>query len=132
MCLAMAQIARRGTDQFGDFVGMLKFGAIPLKAPSPIPEKNLRGRLDNPRFPRSSRPKKQQVADWPSRRGKSGAKTLIEVSHRLHSFFLPDDLGPQQTVEVACIVAADCGIQLLSGGPHLVSPCRFPKSERQP
>src|SRR5258708_16126200 len=118
MCLAMAQIARRGTDQFGDFVGMLKFGAIHLKDHSRIPEKNLRGRFDNTRFTRSSRSQEQQVADWPSRRGKSGAKNLIEVYHRLHSFFLPHDLCPQQTVAFASILTPPSRFHLLSAFPH--------------
>src|SRR6267143_679646 len=111
---------------------MLKFGAIHLNYRAGIPEENLRGRFDDPRFARPGRSQEQQVADWPSLRVQSGAKDLIYVYQRLNSFFLPDDLGPHGTVEITCHLAADCRVQFLSGGgSHFVPPrVRPPRARR--
>src|SRR5882672_1548555 len=111
---------------------MLKFSAIHLNYRAGIPEENLRGRFDNTRFARSGRPQEQQVADWPSLRVQSGAKDLMQVYKRLNCFFLPDDFGLHGTVEVTCNLAADCRVQLLSGGgSHFVPPrVRPPRARR--
>src|SRR6266850_4481702 len=109
---------------------MLKFGAIHLNYHAGIPEENFGSRFDNARFARSGRSQEQQVANWPSLRVQSSAKDLMKIYECLNSFFLPDDLGPHGTVEVMCDLAADCRVQLLSGGGSHFLPPRVGPRER--
>ena len=50
MSFAMAEVARRRTDELGNFVGVLKFGAIDLDDQTGITEKNFRGGFDDARL----------------------------------------------------------------------------------
>src|ERR1700730_1478738 len=102
---------------------MLKFCAIYLNDRAGIAKENFRSRFYNARFARSGGAQEQEVTDRPPRRVQSGAKDLIQVHQSLNSFFLSNDLGSHGPVELSRLIAADCGIQLPSGGgTHLQSP----------
>jgi hypothetical protein len=73
---------------------MLEFRTIHLDDGSRIPEENLRSGFHDTRFARTCGSQEQQIANWPPRRIQTGAEDLVQVHKGLHTFFLPDDLGP--------------------------------------
>ena len=50
----MPEISRRRTDQFGDFMTVLKLSAVDLNDAASIPEERLRGGFHRARFPGTS------------------------------------------------------------------------------
>ena len=61
--LAMSEVARRRTDQFGDLVRVLKLGAIDLDAGPRIAEQGFRHRFNDAGLTGSGWTKQQEVAD---------------------------------------------------------------------
>jgi hypothetical protein len=123
MRLAVAQIPWGRTDQFRDFMRMLELRAVYLDHQAWVTKQNLCGSFDNARLPGPRRSQEQKVTDRPTRGIQPRAKHLVEIDEGLNTFFLPDDLRPQSVVEIACIVAADTRIELLSdGSSHGYSP----------
>src|SRR5438552_3338006 len=116
MGLAMPQIAWGRTDQFGNFMGVLEFGAVDLDDRAPISKENLGSRFDDAGLARACRSEKKQVADWAPWRVQARAEHLIHIDQGLYAFFLSDDLGAQRAVEVPSVTAADRWIQLLAYG----------------
>src|SRR5271157_3001322 len=116
MSFAMAEIAWGRADEFRDFVRVLKFRAIDFDDQAGIAKENFRGGFHNAGFsgPRGS--KKEEVADRASRRIKACGEHLEKIHEGLHAFFLANDLGAKRLMEVARVVAADAGIELLPHG----------------
>jgi hypothetical protein len=133
----MTEITWGRTNQLGDFVGVLEFRAIDLYHHARVSEQNLCGGFHDARFAGSRGSQEQKVTNWTPRRIQTGTKYLVEVDERLHAFLLPNDLGAQGVVKVARIIAADAGIELLSGGgfhgysPQQVKPLASPLAQVQ-
>ena len=53
MSLAMAEVAWRGDDQFGNFVRVLEFGAVDLDTGARVAEEGLRHCLNDSSFSRT-------------------------------------------------------------------------------
>src|SRR5215470_8192026 len=95
-------------------MGMLEFRAIHLDHQPGIPKKNLRSRFHDARLAGPCWPQEKQVAYRPARRIQPGAEYLVQINQRLDPFFLANDLGAQRLVKIACVVAADGRVKLLS------------------
>jgi hypothetical protein len=59
MSLAVAQITRGRTDELGDFMGVLKFGAVNLNDRARAAKQNFCASLDDTRFAGTGRPQEQ-------------------------------------------------------------------------
>ena len=116
MSFAVAEIARGRTDEFGNFVGVLKFGAVYLDDAAGIAKENFGGGFDDARLAGASGTEKEKIADGAAGRVQAGAEDLVEVDERLHALFLANDFGAESLLEIAGIVAADAGIELLFCG----------------
>ena len=53
MGFAMAEISRRGANQFGDFVRVLELGAVDLDDSARVADQRFGGGLDDPRLSRT-------------------------------------------------------------------------------
>jgi hypothetical protein len=58
---AVSEISRRRADEFGNFVRMLKFGAVDFDDRMRFAKQNLRCRFDNSRFSEPVGPKNRSV-----------------------------------------------------------------------
>ena len=116
MSFAMAEIAWGRTDELGNFVRVLKFGAVHLDDETGIAEENFRGGFDDARFARTGRTEEEQIPNGTAGRVEAGAKDLIEVDEGLHTLFLADDLAANGVMEIAGIGATDGGVQLMANG----------------
>jgi hypothetical protein len=92
---------------------MLEFRAVYLDNHAGIAEQNLGSCFNDARFARAGRSKEQQIAHGAPWRVQSRTKYLVKIDESLYTLLLANDLGAQSLVEVARIVAADAGIQLL-------------------
>src|SRR5439155_18921928 len=61
--LTMAEVARRGADQFCDFMAMLKLRTVDLDKSSRTSKQNFGGGLNYSRFARTCWTQKEQVTD---------------------------------------------------------------------
>jgi hypothetical protein len=113
MGFAVAEIARGGANKFGNFMGMLEFGAVDLDDHAGVAKEDFRGSFDDAGLAGAGGTEKKQIAHRAAGRVQAGAEDLVEVDKRLHAFFLADDTGTKRLVEIAGIAAADCRIQLL-------------------
>src|ERR1700722_14300175 len=114
MCFAVPQIARRRTNQFGDFMRMLKLRAIDLNHRSRVAKQYFSGGLDDARLARTGWTEEQQIDHRPSGRVQSSAEHLVQIHQGLHALFLADDLRAQGAFKIARVIAADAGIELLA------------------
>src|SRR5258708_10487817 len=99
MSFAMPQISRRRTNQFRDFVGVLKLGAVYLDDGAWIAKQNFSGGFHNARLTGTGGTEEQQVANWPPWRIQARAEHLIQVHQRLHALFLTDNLRAERCLE---------------------------------
>ena len=112
MRFAVAQVARRRTDQLGNFVGVLELRAVHLDDRARIAKQDLRGGFHDARLARTSGAEEQQVPYGTAGRAHSGAEDLIQVHDGANAFFLPDDLVAQGVLELLRLDAAKRGIEL--------------------
>src|SRR5258708_11381506 len=96
MCLAVAQVAWRRTNQLGNLVRVLELRAIHFNDRASVPKKDFRCRFHDARLSRAGRTQEQQVAYRTAGRVQSGTKDLKHVNYGLDALFLPDDLGAQR------------------------------------
>src|SRR5216683_2961782 len=123
MGLAVAQISRRGTNQFGNFVGVLKFRAIDFDHRTGVPKKDLRSRFHDARLSGTGRTEEQQVAHRTAGGVQSGTKHLKHVNQGLYTFFLSHNLCSQRRVKITRVIASDGWIQLMANGSfHFINP----------
>ena len=111
MRFAMAEIAGRRTDELGDLVRMLEFGAIHLDHRVRVTEEDFRGRFHHSRFPRAGGAEKKKIADRAAGRGEAGFVELEEIGDRGDGFLLPDDFLGKEIFEDLRFGAADCRIE---------------------
>src|SRR5207245_7231856 len=64
-------ISRRGANELGNLVGVLKFRAIYLDNRAGIPKQDLRRRFDDAGLSRARRPEKEEVSYGAARRVRS-------------------------------------------------------------
>src|ERR1044071_6716537 len=107
----MSQIARRRTDELGDFVAVLELCAVNLDESAWIPEQNLRSGFHDSRFTRAGRSQKQQIADGPAGRRHSGQIGLVNVYDLLNAPLLADDFAPESPLEVEYVRASHFGVE---------------------
>src|ERR1043166_354440 len=93
MRLAVAKETRRGADQFGDFVGVLKLGAIYLDACARVAEQRLRQRFNHAGLARPGRPQEKQISYGPSRRIQSRQEHLVNLYHFFYCRVLANNLA---------------------------------------
>src|SRR5215469_1764787 len=126
MRLPVSQVAGRGADQFGDFVRVLKLGAIDLDARPGVAEQSLGHRLDHPRLAGSCRPQEEQVSHRPAGRIQSRQKHLIDFDDFLDGLVLAYDLAAQGVVKLSGIMTAAGGIEYSAEHAfHMLWPCFF-------
>jgi hypothetical protein len=102
---------------------VLELRAIDLDHCAGISKKDFRGRFDDACLSRTCRTQKKQVPHWTARRIQSGAKNLKHIDEGLHALFLTYDLGPQGSVKITGVIAADGWIQLMADGRfHFINP----------
>src|SRR6185295_18041665 len=80
-CFAMSEISRGRADKLGDFVRMLKFGAVDLNHGVRIGEQNLRGGFNYARLTGTGRTEEQHGSNRPVDWIHSGEKYLVEAGH---------------------------------------------------
>src|SRR6478672_2468162 len=106
MGLPMSQVARRRTDQLGDFVGVLELRAVDLDASARVAEERLGQSFDDAGFPGPGGPQEQKIAYRASRRIQPGQEHLVDLHDFFDGLILPDDLATQSGVELPRVVAA--------------------------
>src|SRR5207244_4309022 len=111
---AVAEVARRGANELGNLVGVLKFRAIYLDDRAGIPKQDLRRRFDDAGLSRARRPEKEEVSYGAARRVQSGTEDLVHVDQGLYTFLLANNLGAQGTMKIPRIVAAYGWVQLVA------------------
>jgi len=92
---AMPQVTGRGSDQLGDFVAVLEFGAVNLDDGVRIAQQRLGGGLDDAGLARTGRTQEQQVGHGPPWRGQPGQVHLIDADDLANGFILSYDELPQ-------------------------------------
>src|SRR5215472_2569736 len=121
MSFTMPEIARRRTDQFGDFMTMLEFGAIDFDYRSSISDHRFGERLDEPRFTRSRWTQEQKVADRAAGSVHSGQKSLIDINDLINGIVLSNDPLVQICVELLCLASTLNGIQPFICAHHAIT-----------
>src|SRR5260370_34495937 len=91
MGFAMPDISWRRTDQFGDFVTVLKLGTVDFNNGARITDERFRSRFHCACFPGTSRTQEQEGADRPAHRGQPSEKSLISLNDMVNCFVLSND-----------------------------------------
>jgi hypothetical protein len=115
MGLAVTQVARRRTDQFGDFVGVLELGAIDLDAGAGVSEERFRESFHYARLTRPRWAEEKQIADWASGGIQSREEHLVNFDYLLNRGVLPNDLAAKSAFKVAGVSAPATGIENRAG-----------------
>src|SRR5690349_11358406 len=105
MGFAVAEISRRRSDQLGDLMTVLEFGAINLDYRSSVAGQRFRGRFDQSRFSRSSGTQEQEIPYRPSGAGHSRQIGLIDVDDLLDRLILTYDLAAETRFQVFRVAA---------------------------
>src|SRR5229473_6595065 len=101
MRLPMAQVSRRRTDQLGDLVTVLEFGAVDLDHGACIANQALGGSFHQPGLTRTGRAQEQEVADRSARTVCTGQVHLVSAYDHVDRFVLPDDTLVQARGEIS-------------------------------
>ena len=104
--LPVSQVARRRTNQFGDFMGVLEFRAIDFDAGACVAKHRFCHRLHDPGLPGASGSEEQEVSYRAPRRVQARQKHLVDLRHFLDGLVLTDDFAAHGTFKVSGIVAA--------------------------
>src|SRR5690242_8215112 len=99
MRFPVAEIARGRADNFGDFVGVLEFGAVDLDDGAWAAEQNFGGGFDDAGLARAGGAEEEQVADRAAGRVESSGEDLEQLDERLNAVVLADDLRAQCVLE---------------------------------
>src|SRR5208283_5238397 len=95
---------------------MLKLRAIDLDHEAWVAKKNLCCCFDDTGLAGPCWAEEEEVAHRPAGGMHASTKDLVAIDEGLNALFLTNDLGAECLMEVARIVAADGGIQLVSNG----------------
>src|SRR5437879_4840224 len=116
--LPVPQVPRRRANQLGNFVRVLKLGAIHLDHRSRVPEQYLRRGFHNARLPRPGRPQEQQVAHRTPLRAHPRAEHLVEIHQSAHALFLTHDPLAQLLLKSLRLGALPFRVESLTHCPH--------------
>src|SRR5208282_2483667 len=111
MRLTMTEIARGRTDELGDFVGMLKFGAVYLDNGARAAKQDFGGGFDKPGFAGACGTEKEQVAYGTAGRIQARGEHLEEFDERLNTFILTYDFRAQSFLKLDGLGAANVRVQ---------------------
>jgi hypothetical protein len=89
---------------------VLEFGAVDLDHCPRIAEERLCRHLDDPRLPRTRRPKEQQITYRATRGLQASPKHSVKVYDRLHGFVLPNNLLAQPRIEFPRLLPLHRGV----------------------
>src|SRR5580658_2535710 len=96
----MPEVSRRRTDQFRDFVAVLKFGAVDLQYRPNVANERLGSGFDQPGLTRASGPQEQKVSYRTAGGCHPCQVSLIDINDLADGFFLTDHQPPQITVQL--------------------------------
>src|SRR6185436_10138228 len=102
----MAEIAWRRTDELGDFVRVLEFGAVNLHHRVRVAEQRLGGGLNHPRLTRSGRSQKEQRAERLTWRHQFRQIDLIDLRESKSSLILRHDAPEEFHLEFTGLIAS--------------------------
>jgi hypothetical protein len=91
----MSQISRRLTDELGDLVTMLKFGAIDLEYGTNVAHQRLGSGFNEPRLTGPGRSQEKKVSNRAARTCHPRQEGLVDVDNLVDGVFLADDQLPQ-------------------------------------
>ena len=123
MRLAVTEVARRRTDQFGDFMGVLELGAVDLDAGAGIAEKRFGQGFDDAGLARI-RWAQGRAGCRPGDPGaiQAGQEHLVDLDDFLDGGVLANDFTAESSFEVAGIAAATRRVENRAGnGLHSVA-----------
>ncbi len=99
MRFTMSQIAWGRTDQFGNFMAVLKFGAVDLHDRARVLNENLRRRFHRACLARAGGSEKQEVSNGASRRGEARQIHLVNTDNLVDRLVLANNQVPQRLIE---------------------------------
>src|SRR5438094_15335 len=124
MRLAMPQVARRRTDQLGDLMAVLEFGAVNLDAGASIAKQRFSDGFNHSGFAAAGWTKKKKIAYRTPRRVQAGQEHLIDLNYFFDRCVLADDSTPQSCIKLQSVIAAPTRIKRsIKTGLHMMSPC---------
>src|ERR1700690_99141 len=110
MGLAVAEVAGRRADQFGDFVRVRELGAVNLDAGAGVAEKRFGQGFDYAGLAGAGGSEKEQVSDRAIGSVQAGEEHLINLDDFFYGGILADDFTAESSFEVAGIAAATAGV----------------------
>src|ERR1051325_2974004 len=87
----MSQISRGRTDQFCNFMRVLKLGTVDLHHSIRVAVQNLSSSFYNPSLSGTGRSEKEHCADRSIWGIHTSKKNLVQTTHTAHSAFLTND-----------------------------------------
>ncbi len=109
--LAMSEVSRRRTDQLGNFVRVLKLGAIDFNAGARVSEQSLGHGFDHAGLARTGWSEEQQVAHWASGRVEARKEHLIDLYDLFDRLILSHNAATKGGFKLSSIVAATVWIE---------------------
>src|ERR1700720_1134582 len=110
MSFAVAEIPWGRTDDFGDFVGVLEFGAVDLDDGAGTAEENFGGGFDDAGLAGAGGAEEEQIADGAAGRVESSGEDLEQLDEGLNAVVLADDFRAQRVLKFNGVRAADTRI----------------------
>ena len=129
--LAVTKISRRRTNELGNLMRVLEFGAVNLHDGVYIGKEHFGGRLNYARLAGTGRAKEQHRPDWAIRWIHAGQKNLVEAAHAPDGTLLTNNACSQAFFEILGTrallfrVKEDCLINLYFWGFHCFSQFRY-------
>src|SRR5580698_8340309 len=100
MGFAMPEISRRRTDQFCDFVAVLKLGAVDLQDTSGVAHKRFRSGFHQAGLAGPGGSQKQKISDRPANAGQACQESLIDTNDLVDRVFLSYHEPPQVALKL--------------------------------
>jgi hypothetical protein len=112
--LAVTEVARRRTDQFGYFMGVLEFSAIDLDARTITAKEGFGHGFDHAGLAAARGTEEEKVTDWTTRSIQARQEHLVNLGDFLDGGILSDDTLPHSFLKITRIVRAFARVQLKS------------------
>src|SRR5262249_13135474 len=121
-CFAVAQIAGRRSDQFGDLMAVLELGTVDLDHRPRTAGESLRHRFHKPRLAGTGGAQKEKVGNGTSRTRHTSEVGLVHLDDLLDGLVLTDDLFVQVGLEPFGHLTGSCWVQELIDIYHFPLP----------
>ena len=121
MSFAVAEISRRGADQFSDLVAVLKLGAVDFDHSSRIAGQTFSRRFYQARFAGTGWPQEKKISNGPPGARHPRDISLVNVDDLLDGFILPHNPLSQVALQLLRLQPCLRRIQLLIQPPHTTS-----------